>query len=210
MTTIRTAALALTLIAGCCSFAAAPGNETKTSNTWQNSFASNLEQLKGEWRGTCEVQWSKDDTTSTELDVTVKSNVNGGVLFAYDSFARGKAVNGVSNWSISNNQLTCNSYDARNDWQCTYSGSLSGNANEQSVNGNSNNTTYTQNIKFKNDGSCVVECFKKDGSTQQLVMRLTMSRMEEGKMSAASSYLDDAKMLAKINASGTTTASAGE
>ncbi len=208
MTNIRTAALALTLIAGCCSFAGAPGNENKTS--WQNTVNANVLQLKGEWTGTCEVQWAKDDVTSTELSVSVKANDNGGVLFAYDSFARGKAVNGVSNWSIADNKLNCSAYDARSDWQCNFSGALSSTATEQTLTGTSNNATYTQNIKFKTDGSCVIECFKTQGTEQQLVMRFTMTRMAEGKLSAAAAYLDDAKLLAKINVKGATTASAGE
>lgn len=208
MTTIRTAAIALTLVAGCCSFAGAPGNETKT--TWQNTVSANVQQLKGEWTGTCEVQWAKDDVTSTELNVTVKANDSGGVLFAYDSYARGKSVNGVSNWSVSGNTLTCSSYDARSDWQCNFSGTLASGGTDQTLTGTSNNTTYTQNVKFKTDGSCVIECFKTEGTSQQLVMRLTMKRMDEGKISAASAYLDDAKLLAKVNAKGSTTASAGE
>lgn len=163
-------------------------------------MSANVQQLKGEWTGTCEVQWAKDDVTSTELNVTVKANDNGGVLFAYDSYARGKSVNGVSNWSVSGNTLTCNSYDARSDWQCNFSGTLASSVRtEQTLTGTSNNATYTQNIKFKTDGSCVIECFKTEGTSQQLVMRLTMTAWKKANLRRGAAYLDDAKLLAKVN-----------
>ena len=53
----------------------------------------------------------------------------------------------------------------------------------------------------------MIEYFKAgSNNTQELVSRMTLTRLPSDKISSASAYLDDAKLLAKVNARGTATA----
>ncbi|GEM_PF-1312692 len=196
-------AFVLALVVGCCSLAGAlpnqNANQHASANAGNTSFQAKIQSLVGEWQGTCEVQWAANDTTTTELNVSVKANANGGVLVAYDSFARGKTISGVANWSISNNQLSCSNYDTRSDWQCNFNAALPA-SNQASLTGTSSGTSYTQNINFRDDGKVVIEYYKAGANnTQELVQRFTMTRLSSDKLSSASAYLDDAKLLAKVN-----------
>jgi hypothetical protein len=201
-------ALVLALVVGTCSIAGAlPQNsQNSTQNAPTNAFQAKLVGLVGEWRGNVEVTWAPGDTTTTECDVSIKANSEGGILFAYDSFARGKAVSGLTNWSVNGNQVSVNTYDQRNDWNCTFSGALPS-TTQGTFTGNATNVAYTQNINFRADGSVVIEYFKAgSNNTQELVSRMTLTRLPSDKISSASAYLDDAKLLAKVNARGTATA----
>jgi hypothetical protein len=206
-------ALAFALVVGTCSLAGAlPQNSAQNSaqssaqNATSNAFQAKLVGLVGEWRGTIEVTWAPGDTTTTELDVSVKANKEGGVLFGYDSFARGRAVNGVTNWTVNANQIACSTYDQRNDWACTFTGALPS-TTQGTFSGSVADVTYTQNIKFRDDGSVVIECFKAgSNNNQELVSRMTLTRLPSDKISSANAYLEDAKLLAKVNVRGTQTA----